>query len=67
MLSYHRVQEAIAAKLLYFIYIPGSLNPADILSKAWVLNRLVRIEGKIVLGKRYCGLIVNCTMNSINL
>ena len=34
-LAYHRVREAIAAKVLKFIYIPGSLNPADILSKAW--------------------------------
>jgi len=34
MLSYHHVQEAIAAKLLHLIYIPGSLNQADNLSKA---------------------------------
>jgi len=35
LLSYHRVREAIAAGLLNFIFIPGSINPADILSKAW--------------------------------
>jgi hypothetical protein len=35
ILSYHRVREAIAAGILYFIHIPGALNPADILSKAW--------------------------------
>ena len=34
-LSYHRVREAIAAKVMRFIHIPGSLNPADILSKHW--------------------------------
>jgi hypothetical protein len=34
-LSYHRVREAIAAKVVKFIYIPGDQNPADILSKAW--------------------------------
>ena len=35
LLSFHRVREAIAAGLLYFIHIPGDLNPADILSKLW--------------------------------
>lgn len=35
MLSYHRVREAIAAGVLYFIHLPGAYNPADILSKAW--------------------------------
>ncbi len=33
MLSYHRVREAIAAKILSFQWIDGHLNPADILSK----------------------------------
>jgi hypothetical protein len=32
-LSYHRVREAIAAKILNFIHILGEKNPADILSK----------------------------------
>jgi len=35
LLSFHRVREAIASKLLRFIHIPGQNNPADILSKAW--------------------------------
>ena len=35
LLSYHRVREAIAAGVLYFIHIPGAINPADILSKHW--------------------------------
>ena len=35
ILSYHRVREAIAAGILYFVHLPGALNPADILSKAW--------------------------------
>ena len=34
-LAYHRVREAIAANILRFIHIPGTMNPADILSKAW--------------------------------
>ena len=34
-LSFHRVREAIAAKLLKFIFIPSTINPADILSKHW--------------------------------
>ena len=32
-LSYHRVREAIVAKILNFAYIKGENNPADILSK----------------------------------
>jgi hypothetical protein len=36
-LSYHRVREAIASKVMSFIHIGGTTNPADILSKhgAW--------------------------------
>ena len=32
-LSYHRVREAIAGKVIRFFYVPGKDNPADILSK----------------------------------
>ena len=35
LLSFHRVREAIASKMLQFIHIAGKLNPADLLSKAW--------------------------------
>ena len=35
MLSFHRVREAIAAKLMTFNFISGDNNPSDILSKAW--------------------------------
>ena len=34
-LSFHRVREAVAARLVSFNYLPGSSNPADILSKHW--------------------------------
>lgn len=34
-LSFHRVREAIASKMLRFIHLPGTSNPADILSKHW--------------------------------
>ena len=34
-LFYHRVREAIASKMLNFTFIPGSINPEDILSKHW--------------------------------
>ena len=32
-LSYHRVREAIAAKIINFVHIFGVDNPADVLSK----------------------------------
>ena len=33
VLSFHRVQETIASKILAFISILGQINPADILSE----------------------------------
>jgi len=35
LLSYHPVREAVVARLLNFLFILGSFNLADILSKAW--------------------------------
>jgi hypothetical protein len=35
MLSFHRVREAIASGMVVFGFIPGEINPADILSKHW--------------------------------
>ena len=34
-LSFHRVREAIAAKIIYYHFINGKINPAGILSKNW--------------------------------
>ena len=34
-LSWHRVREAVAAGIAAIYHIPGSSNPADILSKHW--------------------------------
>ena len=34
-LSFHRVREAIASKVISFHHIPGVINPADVLSKHW--------------------------------
>ena len=34
-LSFHRVREAIASKMVKFSHIAGDINPADILSKHW--------------------------------
>jgi hypothetical protein len=34
-LSYHLTREAVASKAVDFRFIPGHLNPADILSKHW--------------------------------
>ena len=34
-LSFHRVREAIASKIIAFHHINGNINPADILSKHW--------------------------------
>jgi hypothetical protein len=37
-LSYHRVREAIASKVMYFLRVPGLYNATDVLTKAlpWI-------------------------------
>jgi hypothetical protein len=37
-LSYHRVRECIAAKIMHLVHIDGKYNPSDVLTKAlgWV-------------------------------
>ena len=40
MLSFHRVREAIASKMIGFYFIPGDINPADILSKHWGYSQI---------------------------
>jgi hypothetical protein len=35
ILSFNQVREAVAAKFIAYHFIPGSANPADILSKHW--------------------------------
>ena len=39
-LSFHCVHEAIASKFIHFNYLPSEENPADILSKHWVISKL---------------------------
>ena len=39
-LSFHRVREAISSGMLYFGFMDGSINPADILSKHWGLGQV---------------------------
>lgn len=34
-LSYHRVRQAIASRIMSFYHIPGEINPADVVSKHW--------------------------------
>jgi hypothetical protein len=40
MLSFHRVREAIASGMIGFYFIPGDINPADILSKHWGYSQI---------------------------
>jgi hypothetical protein len=40
MLSFHRVREVIASGMVAFHFIPGSINPADILSKHWAYDQV---------------------------
>ena len=40
ILSFHRVRECIASKMVGFYFIPGESNPADILSKHWGYSQI---------------------------
>ena len=48
LLSFHRVREAIAARVIHLVHVAGALNPADILSKHWGYQQ-VRLTLKAVL------------------
>ena len=57
-LSYHRVREAIAAKILEFHWCSSSQNRSDILSKHWDYNKVkdtIRVlfdyQGDVILLK----------------
>ena len=43
ILSYHRVREAIAAKILVFHWCDSSQNKSDILSKHWEFSKVLHI------------------------
>jgi hypothetical protein len=43
LLSFHQVREAVASKVVVFHFIPGSSNPADILSKHWGYDQVWRL------------------------
>jgi hypothetical protein len=42
-LSFHRVREAVAAKIVAIYHLAGEYNPADILSKHWGYQQTWRI------------------------
>ena len=56
-LSFHRVSEAIAAKIISYQFISGKINPADILSKHWDHHfAWPYFETSFVLERRHYGL-----------
>ena len=52
-LSYHRVCEAIVAKILEFFHIPGEENPADIVSKHWSHNKVWHVLQPLLLAVEF--------------
>ena len=40
-LSFHRVREANASKMVQFHHIPGAINPSDILRKHWGYSQVL--------------------------
>ena len=62
-LSFHRVREAIAAKVLKFYHIAGNVNPADILSIHWGIHRFGQCCKPCCSGK---GIHLSCWMRISN-
>jgi Reverse transcriptase (RNA-dependent DNA polymerase) len=59
-LSYHRVRECVASKVVYLLHIDGTLNPSDALTKAlgWVkfwplIQPLLFWKGETILTKPF--------------
>jgi hypothetical protein len=59
-LSYHRVRECIASKIIYLLHVDGTLNPSDALTKAlgWVkfwplIQPLLFWKGETILNTPY--------------
>ena len=52
-LSFHRVREAIVSKMLYFGFLPGPKNPADILSKHWSHNQIWHMLKKLLFRTKH--------------
>ena len=40
VLAFHCIREAIASGYIVFTFIPGKINPADILSKHWTYRAI---------------------------
>ena len=50
-LSFHRVREAIAGKIIGFYHIAGEHNPADILSKHWGYQQVWKLLKPLLFWK----------------
>jgi hypothetical protein len=51
MLSHHCVQEAVDSGIIGFYFIPGIINPADILSKHWGYSQIWPQLKALLFGK----------------
>jgi hypothetical protein len=62
MLSFHRVREAIASGIVGFYFIPGEINPADILSKHWGYAQIKeRVKSLLFWKEDTAGIIIGNT------
>jgi hypothetical protein len=59
-LSYHRVREALAAKIIYLLHVDGKVNPSDILTKplGWVnfwplIQPILFWKGETIINKPF--------------
>jgi hypothetical protein len=51
ILSFQRVREAITACIVGFFHIPGTNNPADVLTKHWAYSQVCRVLRPILFWK----------------
>ena len=58
-LSYHRVREMIAAKVLGYYWIDGKNNPSDIVSKHWSYPQVWQLLKPILFYSGNTGNLIN--------
>jgi hypothetical protein len=51
ILSFHRVREAVTAGIVGFFHVPGTNNPADVLTKHWAYSQVWRVLRPILFWK----------------
>ena len=65
-LSYHKVREAAASKIMNLIHLPGEENPADVLTKNLPHNKLYYLMKEFIFQPTRPKPSSDCNVGSVN-